>query len=202
MITNYTELSTAVENWLDNTDQTSRVPEFITLGENRIYRQLRIRAMETTLNVTMVNAVATIPTDYAQLKHARISGNPTYPLEKKDAEWILRKYPTRQSEHRPFFIAEDIGNFIFGPYPDTNYTVLGTYYKRLAALSGSNLTNWFTDYAPDLLLHAALAEAWEYIDEDRKRDYHEGKYQTIAASIELEEKRQRKSGSPQRSVAS
>jgi hypothetical protein len=47
-ISNYDELKTAVANWLERSDLTSRIPEFIAFGEDRIGTDLRIRAMETS----------------------------------------------------------------------------------------------------------------------------------------------------------
>ena len=47
-ISNYTELKTAVANWLDRDDLTDRIPEFIALAESRFNRLLRIRAMESS----------------------------------------------------------------------------------------------------------------------------------------------------------
>ena len=40
-ISNYTELKTAVANWLDRDDLTDRIPEFIALAESRFNRLLR-----------------------------------------------------------------------------------------------------------------------------------------------------------------
>jgi len=45
-IGNYSELNTAVANWLNRDDLTDRIPEFIVLAEARFNRVLRIRAME------------------------------------------------------------------------------------------------------------------------------------------------------------
>ena len=42
----YSDLKTAVANWVDREDLTSRVPEFIALAEWRINKNLRIRQME------------------------------------------------------------------------------------------------------------------------------------------------------------
>ena len=50
-ITIYSELKTAVANFLSRSDLTSRIPEFITLGEDRIGKDLRIRAMEATVDI-------------------------------------------------------------------------------------------------------------------------------------------------------
>lgn len=46
-ISQYSELKTAVANWLGRSDLTSRIPEFIGLAEDRVYQRLRLRAMET-----------------------------------------------------------------------------------------------------------------------------------------------------------
>ena len=46
-ISTYTELQTAVANWLDRDDLTARIPEFIALTEARFNRLLRVRSMET-----------------------------------------------------------------------------------------------------------------------------------------------------------
>jgi len=200
-ITNYSELQTSVENWIDSTAHTSRVPEFISLGENRIYRELRIRTMETALSVTIASGVAAMPSDYVELKHARISGSPDKPLLKQSAEWIYRNYPTRSSDSVPKYIGEDGDNFIFGPYPDSTYTIVGTYYARPTALSDSNTTNWFTNNAPDILLSASLVEAWEYIGNDKEREYWEMRYQNAKRMIQKEDNKRKVSGSPLMSVA-
>jgi len=46
-ISTFAELKTAAANWLDRSDLTDRIPEFIALAEARFNRILRIRAMET-----------------------------------------------------------------------------------------------------------------------------------------------------------
>ena len=50
-ITTFATLKTAIENWLQRTDQTSRTPEFVALAEDRIQQDLRVRAMETTVPI-------------------------------------------------------------------------------------------------------------------------------------------------------
>jgi len=202
--TSYTNLRTAITNWLD--DQTGRytslLDDFIDMGEARIYRELRIRAMETALNATISGGVIPVPSDYIELKQAYIDGSSVRVLERKPAEWVLRKYPKRSADAKPFFIARDAGNFIFGPFPDSVYTVIGTYYRRLPSLSSSNETNWFTDNAPDLLLFACLCEAEPFIGNDDRFPLWESRYQAAKAQIIREEKHEAMSGGPMRTVAS
>ena len=42
----YTELKDAIADWLDRSDLTARIPDFIALAEARINRERRIRPME------------------------------------------------------------------------------------------------------------------------------------------------------------
>ena len=53
-ISTYSELQTAVANWLDRDDLTARIPEFIVLAEARYNRELRIRGMETIVDISTV----------------------------------------------------------------------------------------------------------------------------------------------------
>lgn len=183
----YTDLKTALASWLARSDLTSYLDDFITLGEDRLARELRIWQIETALSVVMSGGSATVPSDFLELKHARISGSPTYPLDIKDAWWIFREYPTRSSDAKPHFIAVDAGEFVFGPYPDSNYTVVGTYYKKPATCVGGTTNEW-TDYAGDALLFAALAETAPFLKDDPRIVVWEGKLQGIIEGYQGQEK--------------
>ena len=49
----FSELKTAIANWLERGDLTSRIPEFVQLAEDRIGRELRVRAMEASINIVL-----------------------------------------------------------------------------------------------------------------------------------------------------
>lgn len=193
-ISTYAELKTAVANWLNRSDLTTYIPDFVTLGESRIYRELRIRTMEESINSTIASGVVTLPSDYVELKYAYVDGSPVQYLRRTNAQTLIEQYPTRSSDAKPLHISVDAGNFIFGPYPDSAYTIKGTYYKRLAALSDANTTNWFTTNAPGLLLFAALSEAEPFLKNDERTMIWQAKYEQEKAGIEQEEQRERFSG--------
>jgi hypothetical protein len=130
------------------------------------------------------------------MKYAYIDGTPMGKLQRKDAEWIYHHYPTRSADGKPKFIAREADNFIFGPYPDSAYTVKGVYYKKLDALSASNTTNWFITNAPDLLLFAALCEAEPFLVNDPRVALWEQKYEQIRSRVQREDDQEEFSGSP------
>lgn len=61
-IANYGDLKTAIANFLSRDDLTSRIPEFISLGEDRVAQDLRVRAMEATVDLVLgkVNSGGTV----------------------------------------------------------------------------------------------------------------------------------------------
>lgn len=192
----YSQLKTDIASWLKRDDLTDEIPYFIRMAELRIYRKMRIRCMETALNGTIASGVIAIPSGYCALKFAYVNGSPTTPLERKDAEWIYNNYPTRSADGKPFYIAREGDNFIFGPYPDSAYTVKGVYYKRLDPLSDSNTTNWFTANAPDLLLYASLCEAAPFMLNDERVQLWETKLSVVAERVQREDDEEEFSGSP------
>lgn len=188
-LSTYADLQTAVSNWLKRSDLTNYTADLITLGETWIYRHARTRAMETSLSVAISSGVAALPSDFIALKNARISGTPTYPLSIRPAEWVYDQYPLRGQGGIPKFVAVEGSNLIFGPYPDSTYTVNGTYYANLGALS-AGVHALFTQN-PDLYLFAALAEAEAFI----KNDARVGLWQTkrdqalVDANLQSQESR-------------
>lgn len=193
-ITSYATLQTAFNEYTHRSDLTAT--DFISLGELRIYRDLRVRQMETALSSAIASGVVAVPTGYVELKYAYVDGSPIARLVKKDAEWIYANYPTRSADGKPVAIAREAENFIFGPYPDSTYTIKGVYYKKLPALSGSNTTNWLITDAPDLILFASLCEAAPWMQDDARIPIWEQKYEQIKERIRRQDIDEEFSGSP------
>jgi hypothetical protein len=191
----YTGLKSTLASWLARSDLSSDLDDFIDLAEERLSRDLRIRATEAALNVTIANGVAPLPSDYVQLKHAYISGNPTQPLGTRESTWVFDQFPNRSSDSKPRYIAEDGANFVFGPFPDSSTYVLGgVYWKKPVALSTSNETNEWTDNCPDALLWASLSETAPFLMNDERILVWEGKYETCKNRIMRSEKKRTRKG--------
>ena len=62
-ISTYAELQTAVDNWLARTDLSGRSPEFITLAEARMNRELETQSQEkrATVLLTADDSYVTLP---------------------------------------------------------------------------------------------------------------------------------------------
>lgn len=185
----YTTLSNSLAAWIARDDLSSYIDDFVALGHERLAQEIRIRAIETALSVTISSGVATIPSNYLELKHAYIDGSPAYPLEIKDSGYVYERYPTRSATAKPRVIADDGASFVFGPYPDSNYIVKGVYFKKPTVLSGSTATNEWTDNVPDLLLWACLSETGPFIKDEKQTKVWEDKYQQVKLRVMGAERR-------------
>lgn len=191
----YSTLKTNIANYLNRSDLTSYLDTFIDFAEARIYRELRIQAMEQSLSSAISSGVVAVPTGYLDMKFAYIDGSPVQPLQRKSLEFIYDRYPSRAADGKPKYFSREGSSFIFGPYPDSAYTMKGVYYKSLDGLSDSNTTNWFTTNAPDLLLFAALCEAEPFLKNDGRIPMWEAKYNAVKNDVQSNDNRERYSGS-------
>lgn len=145
-----------------DTDGTTNVRNLVELGELWLFRNARTPEMEATLSAAIgSNGILAVPSDYLSMKHCRISGTPTQYLKMRPAQWIYEQYPLQSANGKPHFIARDGSGFIFGPYPDSTYTVTGTYYAKPTSIVSSANSLFTTN--PDLYLFAALAETEAYV---------------------------------------
>lgn len=197
-IASYNDLKTAVSDYIHRSDNTTAVVDQIMLGEKRIQREVRTADMETAYTGTIASGVIAVPTDFLEWRAVYINSSVAYRLEPKTWEWVLANYPQRSADSIPKFIARNASNFEFGPYPDSGYTVKGTYYKRLTAVSSS--WNALATANPDLYLAAALAYANAYIGDDAALKW-DALYQSIRDSLNGEAKLQDISGAPLRMTA-
>jgi hypothetical protein len=182
-ITTYAELKTAISGWVHRADLSANLDDFVTAGEKWIMRKIRAPEMETALSVAIstTTGLATVPAGFLGLKYAYVDGSPTQPLEVRSPQQIFNRFPTRSSDSTPQWIGYDAGSFLFGPFPDSGYTVKGTYYKRQGPLS-SGVYDLFSNN-PDLYLYAALAETEPFIKNDKRVPLWIAKRDAIAKDI-------------------
>lgn len=195
-ITTHAELLTAINSWLNVSSSdwaTNQATDLVMAAERRIFREVRVRSMEVVLSTTLGSGVLAVPSDYVEMKTLQVTGTPYQSLQRKPVEWIYAQYNTRAAAGKPKFFAREASNFIFGPYPDSDYGVHGVYYKRLNYLA-TTINALFTD-CPDLYLFGALAESEPILGRDSRIAIWEAKYQKILGTVNGEDQREGGSGS-------
>lgn len=194
---NYTAFTASLSSWMDigtSDIGASLYADLVTVGESRLFRETRSKDMETSFSASIASGILSLPTGYLALKTAYVDASPQQSLERRPAEWIRLNYPYSSGSGVPQFIARYGSSFIFGPYPDSGYTVNGIYYKRPTPISGAGLNDLFTNN-PDLYLFACLAESEIIIGRDKRIPVWEAKYQRILADVNGADKAEDASGS-------
>lgn len=112
-ITNYTELQSAIQRWLDNSNPNlvAEIPTFIALAEARFQSNLRVREMECYISTPYVPAGVTeetrgvydLPPDWGGHRSVELRGDTIWILYLKKIEplasaatgsnWLLEKHP-------------------------------------------------------------------------------------------------------------
>lgn len=172
-ITTYAQLKTAVQNWLDRDDDddlSSRAEDFITVGEAKLNRKLRLReqkqlstASYPTTNTTRRLAIPTDMQEMISMQIKKASEDDEYytPLIFKAPDDMPNVVSTGTGEPKYFALRDELE---FDILPDVNYTVRMFYLKAWdIATSGSN---WLLTNYPDLYLYASLVAAEGYLKND------------------------------------
>lgn len=168
-LSTYTELQAAIAALLRRTDLTSAIPDFITLAEANLNRDLHVRQMfevDATFAIASGTATATLPTDFAGVKSFRLNTSPVTAIEQvsldaQDDIW----HAAYSTTGRPKYFSVTATQFLFAPTPDAAYTATLRYRKRIPALV-SNSTNWLLTAHPDAYLYGAAAASAPYLQED------------------------------------
>ena len=194
-IDNFGELKTAVANWLGRDSLTARVPEFISLAEDRIYATLRVREMETNADLTTVQSQRTnaLPSGYLQFRALYVSGSPNQRLEYRTPVNYWSIYAS-STEAKPKVFTVEGENVLYGPVPDGVYTVTTLLYQELAAFSSDSDTNaLFTKYR-GLWLYGALLEAAPMLGDDPRIMVWGQMWDDIVERVQNADARDRHSG--------
>ncbi len=202
-LSTFTELKDAVADWLDRSDLTARIPDFITLAEARVNRDLRIRAMEvrSTMTTTAGKKYFNLPTNYIQMRNIQLNTNPVTPLEYITPEMMDRLYGSSTTgKPRAYTLIGD--EIQLSPIPDSTYSLEMAFYEKFAPLGdgtgGSVVSNWLTSNAPDVLLYGSLLEAEPFIKNDERIGVWVNAYNSAVTKIQSADARDRHSGSAMR----
>ena len=179
-ITTYTELQTAIENWLAHTLFTARVPEFIALFEATANRKLRVRQMETTATLTPASGSVALPTDYLSWRRLTWTGSQRVELAYAQPSYLQAAYPTSPSDVPRIFTIEG-STLKIRPVDDTDLEL--DYFAKIVPLATTS-PNWLLTAHPDLYLFGSLVEAEMFGVNDERAPLWKGRRDEIFDEIE------------------
>ena len=189
-ISTYTELKTAVNNWLARSDLADRAPEFIALAEARMNRELETRSQETRVTATLVagDQYVSLPSDVRQVRSVRLNTSPITNLAFMTPLVIDRTHAAT-GQGKPINYSVIGGEIYFRPIPDDGYEAEIFYTASLESLSDSVATNTILQRNPDVYLSGTLVEAFTFLMDDQRRGQHDAIFQRGLESIQRDDDR-------------
>lgn len=205
-LTTYQELKDQVADWLNRTDLTAQIPQFIAQAEKEIYNTLRIQAMERTVRnyELILGATAILPPDYLELKWIKLDAadGSKRTIQRVSYDELGNYIPV---EDEPIFFAErqqgteDLFNppsneklrrwdfwptLTSEPYPTIDYC-----YYSSARLSDESPTNDLFKKQPYLYLWGALwqAELFLKVSNPQFLDRYNREYEAATLSDKMNE---------------
>jgi hypothetical protein len=182
-ITSYTELKTAIANWLNRDDLTSVIPDFIALTEADIQRKVRHWRMEERSTATLDARYTQLPDGFLEAVrfHLDVDERPIELLTPLALQ--QRRQGNSDAGGKPQFYAIIAGQIEVWPTPDGSYTGELYYYARTATLTDSNTSNWVLTHFPDAYLYGALVHAAPYLVDDQRIGTWSALYQSAIDGI-------------------
>ena len=194
-ISTYAELKTAIASWLDRSDLTDVIPDFIVLAETRHKRDFKIRRMETrvTANTIADTEYYSLPDNYVAMRNIKLNTNTKTPLEFLTPE-IMDRLQAGSSVGCPKAYSIKGNTIQVRPIHDVVYEIEISYYKHFTPLSDSNTTNDMLTNHPDAYLYGALVEAEPYLMNDKRITVWQQFYDRAKVDIIASNERDRHSG--------
>lgn len=168
-ITNYSELQASVASWLNRSDLTANIADFITLAEAQLNTAIKANSMDTKTTLPTVAGVNTVslPSDMLGMRRLQVVGTYNQPLSYRTPDEISIDYAANGSGQPVVFTV--IGsNIELAPIPDSVYSLELTYAQRIPALTDTNTTNWLLTSWPNAYLYASLVAATPFIMNDAR----------------------------------
>jgi len=166
---NYAELVAQIQDYTENTFQTTDINTFITQAEQRIYNTVQLPALRknVTGSLSAGNKYLAMPTDWLATFSLAVFGadNEYKYLLNKDVNFIRQSFPDTDSAfygEPQYYAVFNSTSFIVGPTPDINYSAELHYFYYPTSITVAG-TSWLGDNFSSTLLYGSLLEAYTYM---------------------------------------
>lgn len=181
-ISTFGELKTAVASWLNRTDLTSSIPDFVKLAESNIRRDVKTRAHETRATGTLTGETLAFPTRFMEARSLAVEDRPLEYLSpeayqhKVDQEYTSQGYYT--------IIGDDI--YVLNGASGDDYVLI--YRESLTGFSSDSDTNWLLTNAPEVYLWGACEQGSVFLkDREAAADFNQ-RYAAAVANLNRSER--------------
>lgn len=171
-----------------------QIPKLINNAERRIAREAKILGFKVPATGSMEagQAVVQKPERWrstVSINYGTGVGNETrVTLFPRSYEYCRSYWPTDSATGSPKYYADyDYNHWLVVPTPDADYPFEVVFHQIPQLLDESNQTNWITQYAPDVLLYAALLETAPFLKNDERIPTWQALYDRGLAALNAED---------------
>jgi hypothetical protein len=164
-----------------------QLPRLVTLAERRCARELKVQGFIRAVQTPLQPGVAAYlkPDRWRDTVSMTVDGRPIFA---RSYEYCRHYWPDEASTAAPEFYADyDYQHWLVAPTPAAAQTLEVLYYEQPALLGPASQSNWLTEYAPDLLLYAALLEATPFLKNDQRIGTWQAMYDRAAQALSGED---------------
>jgi len=192
------ELHTAVANWLNRSDLTARIPEFISLAEASFNRNLRTRDMLVRSTASTSSQYVSLPSDFLEMLNIELTS--TSPPKRlvyitSDRSDDYRERDNNTTGTPSYWTIEGISIQLF-PTPSESVTLQLSYYQDIPPLSGlaDSGSNWILLAHPDIYLYSTLMQASPYIMDQQSAQIWDGLLSRSMQELQMADEKSRYAG--------
>ncbi len=200
-IATYADLQTKIGEYLARSDLTSYIPDFIAGAEARIAfgaagqfssDPLRIRAMETSADITVTGGTGALPTGYLEGRRMYWDASPKRVIEQTSPEDFYRKWGgSTQGVPNTYIIEGD--NILVAP--QASGTIKALFYKKFDPIASASPVTWLLTNSPLVYVYGALLEATPFIRNDQRLPMWHAMFKGAVEALNMSNMRDRWSGS-------
>jgi hypothetical protein len=183
-IANYTDLIGKPGAWLRRSDLNSVAPDFVTLAEAEMNRQLATANQLVSMAYAITGEFVAKPTGMRQLRTIRLTSGTGREVRKITPEEMTERkaVPTPLMGEPREYTAIGL-QLEFYPVPNTAYQAVVEMQTGFEPLSADNPTNWILTDHPDAYLWGVLAAACAYLKQDERAQGFEAKFEQVLADV-------------------
>ena len=195
-LANYSDLQATVADFLNRSDLTDIIKDWIRMAEAELNRLLRVREMSVRTRAPLSSQYLKLPVDFLGMRNIELITDPITPLEYRNPH-NLDIHRSSDSTGKPLYYTVVQNNLEFAPAPDSEYTLEIVYYQKLPQLGtgvGEFTTNWLLDSHPDIYLYGSLMQSAPYLQADERIGVWAGKFQQVLEQLKTSDEKARFSG--------
>lgn len=171
-LTTYAELKTAIADWTHRANLTSYLGDFIRMGEEKLFSDLKVKELEARTDYTPSSRYLSTPTRLTSIRRIVAKSSPPVEMIGTSPDGIKTVWDTGSGTPSHYTI---LGSEIeFNRVPNVDVEIL--HYAAPDSLSDSNTTNSILTAYPNLYLAASMVEAAFFIKDQAAIATWQGKY--------------------------